>query len=257
MSQTKIRHLLAFVWGVYGGAVAGYFLTKRRYQKIADEEIASVIDTFNRRYKTGKYETVSSAAAVLVAGGPITTDEDKEEAEKIIESSGYMDEESHPDEGLDEFLPPEEVEGLDDEPQDIDGEDLEPNVHFDPLPEDAVVTKKYPPTEVVDPDIPYPISVEEFLSDEPDHDKITLTYYDGDDVLASDKGEVIRNMAKVVGDEFLTKFGWRSDDNNVVYVRNEKFKCDYEVTLEERSYGEVVLNYRDKTTRGIRFTEDS
>lgn len=77
---------------------------------------------------------------------------------------------------------------------------------------------------------PYVIAPEE--SWEQDYPTITLTYYEGDGVLADDNDKIIDNIDELVGEDFADHFGEYEDDS--VYIRNDEFKIYYEIL---RDYG--------------------
>lgn len=83
---------------------------------------------------------------------------------------------------------------------------------------------------------PYVISPEDF-GEIDEYDRISLTYY-SDNILADDLDEIVENVDDVVGVESLTHFGEFEDDS--VFVRNDKKKCDFEILLDERKYSDVV-----------------
>lgn len=82
---------------------------------------------------------------------------------------------------------------------------------------------------------PYVISPEEFGEVE-NYDKVSFTYY-ADGVLADEYDEVVENVDEIVGEESLTHFGEYEDDS--VFVRNDKLKCDYEILLDQRNYYDI------------------
>lgn len=82
-------------------------------------------------------------------------------------------------------------------------------------------------------DAPYVIHIDEFRTDEMNYHQHTLTYYEGDDILADEKDVPIYNYSDLVGD---LKFGHGSEDRNIVYVRNDKYGAEYEVILHRGSY---------------------
>lgn len=87
---------------------------------------------------------------------------------------------------------------------------------------------------------PYVISPEEFDELE-EYDKVSLTYYSGDNVLAdSFSDEVFEEdeIDEAVGSDFASHFGEYEDDS--VFVRNESRYIDYEILMDERSYQEAV-----------------
>lgn len=87
-----------------------------------------------------------------------------------------------------------------------------------------------------DTEHPYVISPDEF-GESHDYETISLTYY-SDGVLADDNDEAIDDVEEIVGDEALESFGEYEDD--AVYVRNDRLKCDYEILLSHRLYSEIV-----------------
>lgn len=90
--------------------------------------------------------------------------------------------------------------------------------------------------EKIDPDKPYVITPDEF-GEFDDYERISLTFY-ADHILTDDADEPIEDVDKIVGFESLNHFGEYEDDS--VFVRNDKLKCDYEILLDERKYREVV-----------------
>lgn len=83
---------------------------------------------------------------------------------------------------------------------------------------------------------PYVISPDEF-SELYDYNTISLTYY-SDHILAYDDDELIDDIEAVVGVESLNHFGEYEDDS--VFVRNDRLKCDYEILLDQRKYSDVI-----------------
>lgn len=83
---------------------------------------------------------------------------------------------------------------------------------------------------------PYVISPEEFGEFE-EYEKISLTYY-ADEVLADENDEEVDDVEEIVGKESLNHFGEYEDDS--VFVRNDRLKCDYEILLDQRNHSNVV-----------------
>ena len=83
---------------------------------------------------------------------------------------------------------------------------------------------------------PYVISPEEFGEFE-DYERISLSYY-ADQILADEDDEKVEDVDNVVGLESLTHFGEFEDDS--VFVRNDRLKCDYEILLDQRTYSDVM-----------------
>lgn len=83
---------------------------------------------------------------------------------------------------------------------------------------------------------PYIISPEEY-GDFDDYTKLSLTYY-SDGTLADDEDEIIDNIDETVGSDFAEHFGDYEDDS--VFIRNDRLKCDYEILRDNRSYTDVT-----------------
>ena len=82
---------------------------------------------------------------------------------------------------------------------------------------------------------PYVITPEEF-GEADGYDAKCLNYY-ADEILADDWGEIIKNADEVVGWDWLMHFGDYVED--VVHVRNDRLKMDYEITQDPRKYVDV------------------
>jgi hypothetical protein len=85
-------------------------------------------------------------------------------------------------------------------------------------------------------DKPYVIAPEEF-GDLDDYETISLTYY-ADQILADDNDVIVDDVEDVVGFDSLNSFGEYEDDS--VFVRNDRLKCDYEILLDQRKYSSVI-----------------
>lgn len=106
---------------------------------------------------------------------------------------------------------------------------------------------------------PYVISHDEFMENEMDSSQITLTFYEGDDVLTDEKEQPIPDVEETIGEDNLQRFGHGSRDPNVVYIRNPRLDVDFEVTLSKGNYTEEVLGFiqhSDSRTKIRRFRDD-
>jgi hypothetical protein len=85
-------------------------------------------------------------------------------------------------------------------------------------------------------DKPYVIAPEEF-GELDDYETISLIYY-ADQILADDNDVIVDDIEDVVGFDSLNSFGEYEDD--LVFVRNDRLKCDYEILLDQRKYSDVI-----------------
>jgi hypothetical protein len=103
--------------------------------------------------------------------------------------------------------------------------------YSDIITEDEEEVKK----ESMTVDKPYVIAPEDF-GEFDDYEKISLTYY-ADQILADDNDELVDDVEDVVGFDSLNSFGEYEDDS--VFVRNDRLKCDYEILLDQRKFSNV------------------
>lgn len=92
-----------------------------------------------------------------------------------------------------------------------------------------------------DKEDPFVISPEEFGENE-DYDRISLTYYMGDGILADDNDELIESVDSVVGLDSLDHFGEYEDDS--VFVRNDRLRCDFEILKDGRRWVDVTKSLK-------------
>lgn len=89
-----------------------------------------------------------------------------------------------------------------------------------------------------DPELPYIISYDEYLADDMDYTQDTVTYYARDGMMADGLDHPIYDYSDRMGH---LRFGHGSNDANVVYIRNEKLQCEWEVLLHTSSFAEEIL----------------
>lgn len=90
----------------------------------------------------------------------------------------------------------------------------------------------------------YIIHRDEFFGDEMGWDsQSTLTWYEGDRVLAEEHDNVLENHVQFIADCWQ-HFGKGSGDPNVVYIRNEYFQAEYELLRNPGSYAIEVLGHQ-------------
>lgn len=186
------------------GGYVGYLATKKHYEAVVDEEIA----TFKAEY-TKRHE--EHLAAVTTA---VRNEEAKAafEVETIVKERGYVSTSE----------PPTTKRVFDDAPRrpvwDQDQEEV--------IRQEASI---------------YIISKEEFGVNAPDNEQEQLTYYEGDDILATNADQIVTEVVATIGDDCLSKFGYGSDNDDIVYIRNEITGCDYEILRTDGKYSEIVL----------------
>lgn len=87
-------------------------------------------------------------------------------------------------------------------------------------------------------DAPYVIHQDEFIQDEMGFDQSTITYYSGDDIMSDQSDVPIYNYSTIIAP---LKFGHGSNDQSVVYIRNERLQQEWEVMLHPGKFEVEVL----------------
>lgn len=89
-----------------------------------------------------------------------------------------------------------------------------------------------------DPSKPYIIHEEEYIRDEMGFRQETVTYYEGDDIMADPLDTAIHNYKGIMGE---LRFGHGSNDPNIVYIRNENLNVEWEVLRHSGSFATEVM----------------
>lgn len=71
---------------------------------------------------------------------------------------------------------------------------------------------------------------------EQDYPTLSLTYFEGDDVLADESDKIVVNIDELVGEDFASHFGEYEQDS--VFVRNDKLGVYYEILRDYGTYAE-------------------
>jgi hypothetical protein len=194
------------------GVGAGYLLTKNRlraeYEELSNSEIAEAKRFYAQLNKTGEYSDPTILAAQLG---------------HVVEDLEYSSTSELEDDGTDESA--EKI---------IRRRELTLQVV------EEVTWNQEAEEESRSEDKPYVISKDEYFAAERDYIQTTITYYEGDDTLVDERDEPIVDTDPIVGDA-LERFGHGSQDNKIVYVRNERLEVDFEVVHSDNEYTKEVL----------------
>ena len=209
--NSKIINVLVFTAGAAIGSAVTWKVVKTKYERIAQEEIDSVKETF-AEYFVNDDESVEESS-----------EDDAEE--RPSNSSRQINWEDYED--LDEDDAAEEDEYQADE---ADREEY------------ARLTSYYNnenggPEDMNKPigRAPYVIDPDEFASLD-NWKTVSLTYY-ADDILEDEKYNIINDRDELIGRKALTTFGEYEEDS--VFVRNERSKTDFEILKDYRTYDEA------------------
>lgn len=205
--NNKVFGVIVFATGAVIGSVATWFAIKTKYEQIAQEEIDSVKEEYNRLIKSRKKE-IEAVRKVVEAN---RDSESKEEDEEDDDD----DDSNYEQTMIDYNNIASTYKNYDNEENGKEGdnkvEDEAPYING-----------------------PYVITPDQF-GDEPSYSSQPLDYF-ADGILADGWG-VKLDIEETIGEDALKHFGDYEDD--VVYVRNERTEIDYEVTKDPRRYDEA------------------
>lgn len=198
------------------GAAAGYFVAKKRlearYDDIAKQEIAEAKQFYSVLHKMDEYATPEGAAQTLIskeAVDALRSYQGKSETEKVeVETVRNIFSDNVREHQGDDFDYEEEVKNR-------------------------------------TPETPYIITQEEYFLNEPGNEQVSLTYYEGDDVLSDERDKPVPDIDSTVGENNLHRFGHGSKDRNMVYIRNERLELDLEIARSTGTFAKEVLGFTE------------
>jgi len=95
--------------------------------------------------------------------------------------------------------------------------------------------------EALNPGTPYILHRDEFYRNEFDYTQTTLAYYEGDEtVVVEGEQEPLFDFQRLTGE---LNFGHGSGDPNVVLIRNDERRAEYEICRNEGHFAKEVLGY--------------
>lgn len=252
MTNEKVKIGIALAVGLGVGGGVGYYLAEQKVRKQSEAEVAKIQDLYNRLRE-------EDAAQARADWNPEADDADEDrdvdpeaelaEFEEKAVDLGYIASDDYtPAKRNPNYIPPEpQYPGDEHFGEDVEEDLIEEvekmrdiriiNPNRDSDPDDVTQWER-------DPNRPYVITESEFRNDRPDLEKITLSYYRGDDTLCEADGSFIPDQDGTAGNENLHHyFGLASGDENLLHVRNERVGCDFEITLDSGSYQREVLGF--------------
>lgn len=96
--------------------------------------------------------------------------------------------------------------------------------------------KTEPVSSEVKEDEPYVINSDEF-GEYDDYEQACLLYF-SDGTLTDDNYDLVDDIDFTVGQDNVSLF--EVNDIDELFVRNDRLKCDYEITLDHRTYADII-----------------
>ena len=199
------------------GAAGGYLFARKqlelKYEELAQREIAEAKEFYARLYKKEGFETPERAAETL--GVDVDGEPEPERHLRLVKAA--------------EAMQTYQVDG-----DQTTGEVV--NVFQRAAEDDADIVEP-----VGEQDVPYVIKQATYMEGDQNYTQCTVTWYQLDGVLSDERDEPIDDVDEKVGLNNLQRFGQRSGQPHVVYVRNDADGIDYEILRSEGSFAKEVL----------------
>lgn len=171
-----------------------------------------IIEKMNNKPDLEDYTKYFKAKGEKIDGVSETLRDAKEEAEK----SALSDEEMKKREEMyAEAEGPEDDEPYTDEEDDLQTRDYENATR--------------------DAKDPYEIDPSDYELTCGDYEKISVKYYVSDDIVADEEDDEVDNYRLLIGD-VIESSGFDEDDRDILFVRNDKLLCDFEIAKTYEKY---------------------
>ena len=219
MNSNGISKAVYFTAGLCIGGGAAYILVKKRYRLLAEEEIASVKEAFQRINEVKTRQTADDWSS---QPDP-EADNSKEEYVEVLYHAGYSTVSNEV---------PKDVVARQVVDVDIDAEEETVEVHVSQFERD--------------PKKPYEIDVSDFMTSE--FDTISLTYWVEDEMLVDERDSQVEDTDSTIGLHLLEQLKNMTEDGATIYIRNERLEVDFEVVRSPGSFGDTLVNPNDTNT---------
>lgn len=232
-----------FATGLALGGGGGYFLAKKKFRLLAEEEVESVREAFHELNRIAREadapksdessdpkgaETKQPAMGLSQQPRTQTADREFVEYNKVVANEQYVGpaSDSEVDPRIVEEKPPHVLE-------------VEVNDH-----NDVDVRVSYDNPTSNDTSGPHLIDVGEFINNDLDHDQFTMTWYAGDNTLVFDDkpDEMVDDLSIVGGLDALTSFGQDAMNEHTIYVRDDDREKMYEIVRDTRRFSAGMHN---------------
>lgn len=226
ITRNELKVFLAFGVGSVLGAVVTHRLAKKKFEAELEKEIQDVKDNY-RILRKEDYETPTD---FVQKNRPDLIEDEilrSMEVNTIIEHAKLNEEMQ------------DEVE------QYQTGSIFNRFEHKDPedkhlLPEDANETLFENLKATRTEDTPYLVSVDEYHDEYNHWQKMSVTYFAGDNIIAYEDDTIMMDPDETIGTINLSRFGVMSQDPGIVYVRNHRLNIDYEIVLDDGKYSDMM-----------------
>jgi hypothetical protein len=252
--QIGVASVLSASAGGYGGYRIAQKRLRAHYEEIADREIREARDHYARVYEKtlSPEELLEKLHNEKLEAGEGVPDEIKDVLTEYGSARMGIDNVERPAETEEELVIERELDVEKDSEGNLQvvgsrriypGQNEKQNIFAGTQPVEGDALNDPELLMNRDETRPYVITHDEYYEGEKDYEQTDLTFYEGDGVLADLRDVPIPDEDNIVGSDNLLKFGAWSNDENIVYVRNDKIEVDFEITRSVGSYTQEVAGF--------------
>lgn len=240
----NLKSVIIFLSGVAIGAGGMYIGVKKYFELKADLEVSSVKKAYEELVNTNNEDSETSIDGSLE--GPSEIDEDKERLKETKTAFSniadkfnnkpplkdyakmFKEKEKESDLKVKEIvrsgdIDPASMEHPEDDEPYTEKEDEDSQMEY----EDYKLNGEHKKALKEDRK-PYVIEPSDFELTCSNYEKIDLLYYIHEDILCEDSGEEVSRLDTIGA--CLETSGFDNDEEDVLFVRNDKLMCDYQIT---------------------------
>lgn len=245
-----IKILIAVGSGFAGGFAAGFFTHKKlndvQFEEISEEEMKEIEKTIEKT-KTDPKEDIDHVFEPKESILDKELPEDPDELKKTLQGkTPYIQadkEEKTRYETLwratKEYSNEDNANQIPTMKEEDNSEESEEDKEFDEDFLDEIADESN--NSFVEP--PHVISLSDFYNDRPEFDKVTIDWFEPDDVWLDENEEFIEDISSYVGvNNVKGLFAENSEeeDPDIRFIRNEQYGSDYEIIRHHKSWEETT-----------------
>ena len=222
ITRNQLKVLAAFGIGSVLGSAVTYVLSKKNFEEELEREIQDVKDN----YRILRKEDYESPTDYLEKNRPDSIKDDilaEVEVNQIVAYAKASDE-------LKEQIVNYNAFSRDEVPD----KELLPEDANELLYQNLLATRT--------DDAPFLISVNEYFDEMREYQKLSITYFEGDNIVCYEDDSVMLDPEQSFGLINLSRFGVKSDSEHIVYVRNPRISVDYEIVRDDGKYADMVAH---------------
>ena len=233
-----IKVLIGVVTGFAGGFASGFLVHKKlndvQFEEVSEEQMKEIEQKVNAAKE--KAETKEKEKEL-----PETLPEDPDKLKLALQGKKpYIEADKEQKQAYEKLWNATKEYSNEENANELPTEEEEEFSQEEYLSQLEQEAEKEAADEYVEP--PHVIGLADFYNDRPENDKVTINWYEPDNVWLDENEEIIPDIKSYIGMEVQSLFASNSpeDDPDVRFIRNDRYGSDYEIIRHHRSFRETV-----------------